>query len=284
MSIPVSDKKHTPAELRARKGAVPIVCLTAYTAPMARLLDSIADLLLVGNSLAMVVYGLDSTLPVTLDIMIAHGAAVVRGARRACVIVDMPFGTYQEDPAQAFRNAARVMRETGCAGVKLEGGEPMADTVRFLVERGIPVLGHIGLQPQSVNALGGFRAQGRNEMEAARVIADAHAVADAGAFALVVEGTAEPVARRLTGEVAVPTIGIGASPACDGQILVTEDMLGIFGEFQPRFVKRYAELGGAIAAAAASYADDVRQHRFPGLEHCYGVAPAKRPAPATQES
>ena len=284
MSIPVSDKKHTPSELRARKGGVPIVCLTAYTAPMARLLDATADLLLVGDSLAMVVYGLDSTLPVTLDIMIAHGAAVVRGARRSCVIVDMPFGTYQENPAQAFHNAARIMRETGCAGVKLEGGEVMAETVRFLVERGIPVLGHIGLQPQSVNALGGFRAQGRNEIEAARVIADAHAVADAGAFALVVEGTAEPVARRLSGEVAVPTIGIGASPACDGQILVTEDMLGIFGEFQPKFVKRYAELGGAIQQAVASYAEDVRARRFPGPEHTYGLAPAKRPAPATQES
>jgi 3-methyl-2-oxobutanoate hydroxymethyltransferase len=272
-----------PADLRLRKHGVPIVCLTAYTAPMARLLDGLADLLLVGDSLGMVVYGLDSTLPVTLDIMIAHGAAVARGARRACVIVDMPFGTYQEDPAQAFRNAARIIRETGCAGVKLEGGEPMAETVRFLVERGIPVLGHVGLQPQSVNALGGFRAQGRNDVEAARVIADAHAVADAGAFALVVEGTAEPVARRLTGEVAVPTIGIGASPACDGQILVTEDMLGIFGEFQPRFVKRYANLGTAIAAAASAYADDVRERRFPGPEHCYGIA-AKRPAPAPQET
>ncbi len=284
MSVSIADKKHTPSELRARKGGVPIVCLTAYTAPMARLLDATADLLLVGNSLAMVIYGFDSTLPVTLDIMIAHGAAVVRGARRSCVIVDMPFGTYQEDPAQAFRNAARIMRETGCAGVKLEGGEPMAETVRFLAERGIPVLGHVGLQPQSVNALGGFRAQGRNDVEAARVIADAHAVADAGAFALVVEGTAEPVARRLTSEVAVPTIGIGASPACDGQILVTEDMLGIFGEFQPKFVKRYAELGGAITAAASSYADDVRARRFPAPEHTYAMAPAKRAAPATQES
>jgi len=283
VSIPIADKKRTPSDLRARKGGVPIVCLTAYSAPLARMLDPIADLLLVVDSLGMVVYGLDSTLPVTVEMMIAHGAAVVRGARRACVIVDMPFGSYQETPSQAFRNAARIMGETGCAGVKLEGGEPMAETVRFLVERGIPVLGHIGLQPQSVNALGGFRAQGRSAPEAARVIADAHAVADAGAFGLVVEGTAEPVARRLTGEIAVPTIGIGASPACDGQILVTEDMLGLFDEFQPRFVKRYANLSSEVAAAAAAYADDVRARRFPGPEHCYGL-PVKRPAPTPQET
>ena len=282
MSVPIGEKKHTPAELRTRKGAVPIVCLTCYSAPMARLLDPVADLLLVGDSLGMVVYGFESTLPVTLDMMIAHGGAVVRGSRRSCVVVDMPFGSYQATPEQAFRNAARIMAETGCAAIKLEGGEAMAETVRFLVERGIPVLGHIGLQPQSINALGGFRAQGRSEPEASRVIADAHAVADAGAFALVVEGTAEPVARRLTEQVAVPTIGIGASPACDGQILVTEDILGLFAEFQPRFVKRYAELAPAVVAAAQAYADDVRARRFPGPEHCYGV-PTKRPAPTSQQ-
>jgi 3-methyl-2-oxobutanoate hydroxymethyltransferase len=280
VSVPIADKKHTPSELRTRKGGVPIVCLTAYSAPMARLLDPIADLLLVGDSLGMVVYGLDSTLPVTVDMMIAHGAAVVRGAGRACVIVDMPFGSYQETPAQAFRNAARIMAECGCAGVKLEGGAAMAETIHFMVERGIPVLGHVGLQPQSVNALGGFRAQGKSEPEALRLIADAHAVADAGAFGMVVEGTAEPVARRLTQEVTVPTIGIGASPACDGQILVTEDILGLFDMFQPRFVKRYANLAQSVADAAAAYAEDVRARRFPGPEHCYGM-PAKRPA--TQE-
>ncbi len=278
MSIPVTDKRHTPTSLRARKGGMPIVCLTCYSAPMARLLDPIADLLLVGDSLGMVVYGFDSTLPVTVEMMIAHGAAVVRGTRHACVIVDMPFASYQETPAQAFRNAARIMAETGCAGVKLEGGEAMAETIRFLAERGVPVLGHIGLQPQSVNALGGFRAQGRSEPEAAQVIADARAVAASGAFGLVVEGTAEPVARRLTEQIAVPTIGIGASPACDGQILVTEDILGLFDTFQPRFVKRYAELAPSVAAAASAYAEDVRARRFPGPEHCYGV-PAKRPAP-----
>jgi 3-methyl-2-oxobutanoate hydroxymethyltransferase len=282
VSVISPDKKLTPADLRARKGGVPLVCLTCYTAPMARLLDPVADLLLVGDSLGMVVYGFDSTLPVTLDMMIAHGAAAVRGARRACVIVDMPFGSYQEDPAQAFRSAARIMAETGSAGVKLEGGAAMAETIRFLVERGIPVLGHIGLQPQSVNAIGGFRAQGRTSAEADRVLADARAVAEAGAFAIVVEGTAEPVARRLTEAVEVPTIGIGASPACDGQILVTEDILGLFSEFKPRFVKRYAELGQAVTSAAQAYAEEVRARRFPGPEHCYGAKSAdKTPVPSS---
>jgi len=276
MSAAPVEKKHTPADLRARKGGVPIVCLTAYTAVQARLLDPHTDLLLVGDSLGMVVYGLDSTVPVTMEMMINHGRAVMRGARQACVIVDMPFASYQESPAQAFRNAARIMRETGCAGVKLEGGQVMAETIRFLVERGIPVLAHIGLQPQSVHALGGFHAQGRTEPEASRVIADGQAVAAAGAFGMVVEGTAEPVARRLTEAVPVPTIGIGASPACDGQILVTEDILGVFDMFQPRFVKRYAELGKEISKAVAAYAEEVRQRRFPGPEHCYGVAPPER--------
>lgn len=265
-----SAKKITPASLARRKGGEPIVCLTAYSTPMAKLLDPIADLLLVGDSLGMVIYGFESTLPVTLEMMIAHGAAAVRGAKRACVIVDMPFGAYQGSPDQAFQSAARIMAETGAAGVKLEGGEAMAETVRFLVERGIPVLAHIGLQPQSVNVIGGFRAQGRNEAEAARVIADARAVAKAGSFAIVIEGTSEPVARRATEAVHVPTIGIGASPACDGQILVTEDLLGLSGMQPPRFVKRYAELGPLVTAAAAAYAEEVRARRFPGPEHCYG--------------
>jgi 3-methyl-2-oxobutanoate hydroxymethyltransferase len=276
MSAVSVEKKHTPADLRARKGGVPIVCLTAYSVVQARLLDPHTDLLLVGDSLGMVVYGLDSTLPVTMEMMINHGKAVVRGANQACIIVDMPFGSYQESPAQAFRNAARIMSETRCAGVKLEGGQVMAETIRFLTERGIPVLGHIGLQPQSVKALGGFHAQGRTEPEAARVIADAHAVAEAGAFAVVVEGTAEPVARRLTEAVPIPTIGIGASPACDGQILVAEDVFGMFDVFQPRFVKRYAELGKEMSKAAAAYAEEVRQRRFPGPEHCYASAPPEK--------
>ena len=285
MSVAAPDsKKRTPAELARRKGGEPIVALTAYSAAMARTLDPIADLLLVGDSLGMVVYGFDSTLPVTLEMMIAHGAAAVRGAARACVIVDMPFGTYQESPAQAFKNAARIMAETGCAGIKIEGGEAMADTVRFLVDRGIPVLGHIGLQPQSVNVFGGFRAQGRNEAEADRVMADARAIAKAGAFAIVIEGTNEPVARRVTEAIHVPTIGIGASPACDGQILVTEDLVGLSDGHKPRFVKCYAELNSAIAAAAAAYAEDVRTRAFPGPEHCYGPSTIERsPKPTASQ-
>ncbi|HTZ78728.1 MAG TPA: 3-methyl-2-oxobutanoate hydroxymethyltransferase [Stellaceae bacterium] len=277
MSVQTSAKQRTPAEIGARKGGVPLVCLTAYTTPMARLLDPVADLLLVGDSLGMVVYGFASTLPVTLEMMIAHGAAVVRGAKQSCVIVDLPFGSYQESPAQAFRSAARVMAETGAAGVKLEGGAAMAETIRFLVERGVPVLGHIGLQPQSVHATG-FRAQGRGEREATRIMADARAAAAAGAFALVIEGTVEPLARAVTEAIAVPTIGIGASSACDGQILVTEDLLGIFAEFTPRFVRRYGEIGQAIAGAAAAYAEDVKARRFPGPEHVYGAAKADQKA------
>lgn len=282
MSVPVSDKKRSPADLRTCKGDVPLVCLTAYTTPMARLLDPVSDLLLVGDSLGMVLYGFETTLPVTLDMMIAHAGAVTRGARHACVIVDMPFGSYQESPAQAFRNAARAMAESGCAGVKIEGGEAMAETIRFLVERGVPVLGHIGLQPQSVHALGGFRAQGRTAEEATRILADARAVAAAGAFAVVVEGTTELVARDATAAIDIPTIGIGASVACDGQVLVTEDILGLFTDFKPRFVKRYADLAHDIAAAAAAYAEDVRTRRFPGPEHVYGAVPApKTKTPAT---
>lgn len=262
----------TTLELRARKGATPIVALTAYTTPVAKLLDPHCDLLLVGDSLGMVLYGMPSTLGVTLDMMIAHGAAVMRGAERACVIVDLPFGSYQESREAAFRSAARVMAETGCAGVKLEGGIEMAPTVAFLVERGIPVFGHVGLKPQSVHGHGGFRAQGRDAAAAERIHADAEAIARAGAFATVLEGTVEPVAREVTARLEIPVIGIGASPACDGQILVTDDMVGLFAEFTPKFVKRYAELGAAIAAAAEAYAADVRARRFPGPEHCFGMA------------
>jgi 3-methyl-2-oxobutanoate hydroxymethyltransferase len=259
-------------DIRAMKGATPIVCLTAYTTPMARLLDRHVDLLLVGDSLGMVLYGFDSTLPVTLDMMIQHGAAVVRGSEHACVVVDLPFGSYQESPAQAFRSAARVMKETGAAAVKIEGGAEMAETVEFLSRRGVPVLGHVGLMPQSVNTLGGFGARGRNVAEGERIGADAEAIAAAGAFAIVVEGTVEAVARSVTARVCVPTIGIGASPACDGQILVTEDMLGLPVGFTPKFVKHYADLAGAVDGAVSRYAEDVRARRFPGPEHCYGLA------------
>lgn len=274
LSVQNRPRSVTVRSIARRKGQSPIICLTAYTTPMARILDPLVDLLLVGDSLGMVLYGMDTTLGVTLDTMVAHGRAVVRGAEHACVIVDLPFGSYQESPEQAFRTAARVMGETGCAGVKLEGGSEMAETVAFLAARGVPVLGHVGLTPQSVHALGGFRTQGRSQAEAARVVADAEAIAAAGAFAVVVEGTVEPVAREITERIAVPTIGIGASPACDGQILVTEDLLGLTGDMAPRFVKRYAAVEDVIAAAVAAFAEDVRARRFPGEEHCVALTEA----------
>ncbi|HRK96268.1 MAG TPA: 3-methyl-2-oxobutanoate hydroxymethyltransferase, partial [Rhodospirillales bacterium] len=258
MSVASRQKRITVPQISAMKGQTPIVSLTAYTSLTAVLLDDSVDLLLVGDSLGMVLYGMESTLGVTLDMMIAHGKAVMRGSKKACVIVDLPFGSYQESREQAFRNAAEVMKEVGCAGVKLEGGIEMADTVRFLSERGIPVLGHIGLLPQSVNTAGGFRSLGRGEKEAAEIVADAHAIAEAGAFATVIEGTVEHVAREITRQIPIPTIGIGASPACDGQILVTEDLVGLFSDFKPKFVRRYAELGDGIAAAGKAYAADVR--------------------------
>lgn len=261
-----SGKLVTARGIRGRKGGTPLVCLTAYGAAMARLLDPHVDLLLVGDSVGMVLYGHETTLGVTLEQMIVHGAAVRHGAATACVIVDLPFGSYQESPAQAFRSAARVMAETGCTGVKLEGGREMVETIAFLTVRGIPVLGHVGLMPQMVNTLGGFRTQGRDDAEAAAILADARAVAEAGAFALVIEGTVETVARRVTAEIAIPTIGIGASAACDGQILVTEDILGLTGDGAPGFAKRYADLGLAVTQAAIAYADEVRGRRFPASD------------------
>ena len=257
-------------DLVARKGKDKIVCLTAYTTSMAHALDPHVDLLLVGDSLGMVIYGFESTLPVTLDMMVMHGAAVRRGSERACLVVDMPFGSYQESPEQAFRSASRLMKETGCSAVKLEGGRALAPTVEHLVQRGIPVMGHVGLMPQSVNTLGGYRARGRTTNEAAAVMADAVAIAEAGAFSIVVEGVMEQVAQAITARVAVPTIGIGASADCDGQVLVAEDMLGLFGAFKPRFVKRYAELANDIGTAAASYAAEVRGGQFPGPDNVFG--------------
>ena len=263
-------------DLAARKGGEPIVCLTAYTTPVARLLDPHVDLLLVGDSLGMVLYGFDSTLAVTLEMMIAHGAAVRRGSRRACLVVDMPFGSYQESPPTAFRNAAQVMAETGCLAVKLEGGGEMAETVDYLVRRGIPVMGHVGLTPQSINRLKGYRARGRDPEEAAAITTDAASIAHAGAFAIVLEGVVETLAREITAGVPAPIIGIGASSACDGQVLVSEDMTGLFSAFKPKFVKRYAELGPEIDKAAAAYAAEVRSRRFPAAEHCFApVAPPR---------
>jgi 3-methyl-2-oxobutanoate hydroxymethyltransferase len=271
MSVQTTSERVTVPAIRARKGGEPLACLTAYSAPVASLLDPIVDLLLVGDSLGMVLYGMETTLGVTVDMMIAHGRAVARRCEHACVVVDMPFASYEESREQAYRNAARIMRETGCDAVKLEGGTEMAGTIEFLVKRGIPVLAHIGLLPQSVNAVGGFSARGRDADEAAAIMADAHAVADAGAFAVVIEGTVEPLSREITAAIDIPTIGIGASPACDGQILVTDDMTGMFSDFTPRFVRRYAELGADLAAAASAYAADVRTRAFPEPRHCFGV-------------
>lgn len=250
------------------KTAEPLVMLTAYTARQAQLLDPHCDMLLVGDSLGQVIYGLPSTVPVSLEMMCAHGAAVVRGSYHSVVIVDMPFGSYEASPSQAFASAARILKETGCAAVKLEGGEAMAETIAFLASRGIPVCAHVGLTPQAVNTLGGYGARGRSAAEADKILRDGRAVAEAGAFAVVVEGVIEPIAIALTEQVAIPTIGIGASAHCDGQVLVAEDMLGMF-ERVPRFVKRYADMAGLISETAATYAAQVRARAFPGEEHTY---------------
>lgn len=269
---PVPGKRMTVPGLKGRKvdgvTGQPIVMLTAYTMRTAQLLDPHCDLLLVGDSLGQVIYGLPSTVPVTLEMMCAHGAAVVRGSWHALVAVDMPFGSYEASPQTAFANAARVMKETGCAAVKLEGGEAMAPTIRFLVERGIPVIAHVGLTPQAVNALGGYGTRGRSEAEAAKILGDAKAVAEAGAFAVVLEGVMEELANEITRAVPIPTIGIGASAQCDGQVLVTEDMLGLF-ERTPRFVKRYDDLATRIGEAVAAYAGEVRARSFPTSDQTY---------------
>jgi len=265
---PAPLKRLTVPAIRRQKGESPLVMLTAYTVRTAQLLDPHCDLLLVGDSLGQVIYGLPSTVPVTLTMMAAHGAAVVRGSYHAVVVIDMPFGSYEASPEKAFESAAFLLKETGAAAVKMEGGEAMAPTVRFLSERGIPVMGHVGLTPQAVNALGGYGARGRTRDEAAKIVADAQAIAAAGAFALVIEGVVEPIAVEITRTVACPTIGIGASAQCDGQVLVAEDMLGLF-ERTPRFVKRFGDMAGLIADAAATYAADVRDRSFPGPEQIY---------------
>ncbi len=269
---PVPGKRMTVPAIRARKvdgrTAEPLVMLTAYTMRTAQLLDPHCEMLLVGDSLGQVIYGLPSTVPVTLEMMCAHGAAVVRGSWHALVAVDMPFGSYEASPEQAFASASRIMKETGCAAVKLEGGEAMAETVAFLTSRGIPVIGHVGLTPQAVNILGGYAARGKTDAEAAKIVGDAKAVAEAGAFCVVVEGVMESIADQATKAIAVPTIGIGASAQCDGQVLVTEDMLGLF-ERTPRFVKRYADLASEIGDAAARYREEVRARSFPTADQTY---------------
>jgi len=256
--------------IAARKGKEPVVMLTAYTARFAQLFDPHCDMLLVGDSLGQVIYGLPSTVPVTVEMMINHGAAVVRGSYRSVVIVDLPFGSYEASPEQAFATASRILKETGAAGVKLEGGEAMAPTVRFLVERGIPVVGHVGLTPQAVNALGGYGARGKSEAERAKILRDAKAVCEAGAFALVIEGVVEPLAVEITNSVTAVTIGIGASAACDGQVLVSEDMLGLFDRV-PRFVRRFYNLAENLDAAARAFAEAVRDRSFPGADNLYQI-------------
>jgi 3-methyl-2-oxobutanoate hydroxymethyltransferase len=270
MSVQAPVTRTTSVDIRARKGGEPIVSLTAYHAHTAAIADRHVDFLLVGDSLGMVMHGYESTVPVPLELMIMHGRAVVRGCRRALVVVDMPFGSYEESPPVAFRNAARVLKETGCGAIKLEGGSHMAETIRYLVDRGIPVLAHIGLTPQAINTLGGFRVQGRTEDQWARLEADAAAVAEAGAFAIVLEAIAEPLAAHITKAVPVPTIGIGASAACDGQILVMEDMLGLSPRV-PKFVKEFGKVGDAIDSAIARYAAEVRGRSFPAAEHTYAM-------------
>jgi len=265
---PAPMKRLTVPAVRARKAKDPLVMLTAYTVRMAQLLDAQCDLLLVGDSLGQVIYGLPSTIPVTLEMMCAHGAAVVRGSYHSVVVIDMPFGSYEASPEQAFASAARVLKETGAAAIKLEGGEAMAETIAFLSARGIPVMGHIGLTPQAVNQLGGYGARGRSDAERSKIIADARAIDAAGAFAIVIEGVVEPIAVEITNAVKCPTIGIGASAQCDGQVLVAEDMLGLF-ERTPRFVKRYADMAGMIGDAAAAYASDVRARAFPTPDQTY---------------
>ena len=268
MSVQEQIKRITAPEIRARKGAEPIVMLTSYHAHTARLADKYCDIILVGDSLGMVMHGLETSVPVTLVMLILQGLAVMRGSARALVVVDMPFGSYEASKEQAFMSAARVMKETGCGAIKMEGGARMAETIRFLVERGVPVMAHVGLTPQSINTIGSFRAQGREEADWAPIEQDALAVTQAGAFSLVLEAIAEPLARRITEAVAIPTIGIGASVACDGQVLVMEDMLGLTPRV-PKFVKRFGELGPGIEKAMADYAADVRSRAFPAPEHTY---------------
>ena len=268
MSATARKKAPNAEDIRSRKGGEPLVSLTAYTTPMARLMDAHCDFVLVGDSVGMVLHGLTSTLGVTMEMMILHGRAVARGLDKAMMVIDMPFASYEEGPAQAFRNAARLMAETGAGAVKLEGGVEMAETIRFLVKRGIPVMAHIGLTPQSINTLGGYKVQGR-DAQAEAVLADARAVAEAGAFSVVLEKVPQGLADRITAEVPIPTIGIGASAGCDGQILVVDDMLGFFTAFKPKFVKRYAELGPLAETAIAEYAAEVRARTFPAAEHVF---------------
>src|ERR1700758_2609000 len=273
MSVQSVTRRKTAPDIRARKGGEPIVMLTSYHAHTAALVDRYCDVILVGDSLGNVMHGFETTVPVTIEMMVLQGRAVMRGSQHALVVVDMPFGSYEASREQAFMSAARIMKETGCGAIKVEGGRRMAETIAFLVERGVPVMGHVGLTPQAINTIGSFRAQGRDESDWAPIEADARAVANAGAFSIVIEAVAEPLGRRITGDITIPTIGIGASPACDGQILVLEDMLGLSPRV-PKFVKRFGELGPSIERAVKGYAEEVRARSFPGPEHVY---PMRKP-------
>jgi len=273
MSLHVDIKRTTIPQLVACKGQRKIVALTAHASAMARVIDEYLDMILVGDSTAMVAYGHPDTLSITVEQLTQHANAVVRASRRACVVVDMPFGSYQESPQLAFRHASAMLAGSGASAVKVEGGAALADTVQFLTQRGVPVLAHVGLMPQFVNTMGGYRAQGMNDESAAQVRADALAHQAAGAFAVVLEGVAEPLAAALTRELTIPTIGIGASPACDGQILVTEDILGLTPR-APRFAKRYVDLDSIVGQAVQRYADEVRNGSFPEMNHCFGVKKA----------
>ena len=275
MSATAPVRSVLPPDIRARKGGQPLVVLTAYTTPMARLVDAHCDIALVGDSLGMVLHGLPSTIGVTMEMMILHGQAVVRGLTRAMPVIDMPFGSYEESPAQAYRNAARLMAETGTPAVKIEGGQHMAETIAFLTARGVPVMAHVGLTPQAVNMLGGYKVVGRAE-EAVKVMTDAKACEAAGAFAIVLEKVPVGLAGRITAELSIPTIGIGAGVDCDGQVLVVDDMLGMFTEFRPKFVKRYADLGQMADQAIARYAADVRARAFPAAEHGFADEPGAK--------
>lgn len=271
MSVHSLTQRVTVPQLMAMKGERKIASLTAYTAPFARLLDEHLDMILIGDSTAMVGYAMNDTLSITVDMMAAHAAAVVRSTKHACIMVDMPFGSFQQSPEQAFANAAKMLSASGVAGVKLEGGVNLAPTTEFLVQRGIPVLAHVGLMPQYVNTMGGFKAQGMSDEAAKRILADAHAHADAGAWGVVLEGISEPLGRQITAELAIPTIGIGASPECDGQILVTEDILGLTDRKIPKFAKNFANAADVISGAVKNYADAVRDGSFPTLDNCFGV-------------
>ncbi|AHB47578.1 3-methyl-2-oxobutanoate hydroxymethyltransferase [Hyphomicrobium nitrativorans NL23] len=290
MSVHSVNRRLMAPDISALKGDRPIVALTSYHAHTAAIADKYCDMLLVGDSLGMVMHGYETTLPVTMDMMVVHGRAVVRGAKRALVVVDMPFGTYEESPSVAFRNCAHVMKQTDCGAVKLEGGRRMAETIRYLVDRGIPVMAHVGLTPQSINVLGGFKTQGRTRAEWAAIEEDARVVTEAGAFSVLLEAIAAPLAARITASIPVPTIGIGASSACDGQILVMEDMLGLSPRV-PKFVKKFGAVATAIEDAIKSYAEDVGSRRFPEEQHAYGMkepegAPSAAPpaqGPATKK-